>query len=156
VRYLLWSLILLCLALPAHAQRKVAVVKPDGTTQLYIPAKPRRVVVTVHDTVTRIVHDTVERVLVMSERVVDRPVVLEPVVFSYRDTVRLQAPPDMKRSAFGIFGYADFRGSCVAPALSIDLDRIDIWLYAGSYYTSVNHIMTGTAGVSAFAPLFSW
>lgn len=154
----LFAILLLLFACSvAHAQQ-VRVVTPNGDSAAYIPQHARRIVK--HDTTTKIQHDTISftREAYYESHEVERerllPIVVDVKVIMPRDTITIVP---RRTSSFGIFGYADFRGASVCPAVKIDLDKIIFWIYAGGYYVSDGrHIATWTAGLSAYIPMLKF
>ena len=159
-----WITLILLIALihSAHAQHRVRMVQPNGDTVTYVPEAPRTIVRHEHDTI--VIRDTTVQVYASREVIHDnvQPMIVQPlfqpivepsspiVIIEHAAT----APKEV--SSIGIFGYSDFRGSAIAPAAQILLGSFHLWLYAGAYYTSTNHLATWTAGVSGYAAIVNF
>lgn len=144
-------ILLLCVTAHASMAQRIRIVEANGDSATYIRERPRTIVK--HDTVTHITieRDTIYRVTALESREVMQPTLIQPIVIVERDSAQPLLATDA--GSIGLFGYTDFRGSSIAPAMQVMLGTFHLWLYAGAYYTSVDHRATWTAGISGFAPI---
>jgi hypothetical protein len=156
MRFLIALVLFFGLADSARAQQ-VDVVRPDGTHVPYVPQ--RQHVHIKHDTIyfPVAVHDTTRERTEQIYRLDTGRVSLQ-VAFTlqpYRPLDSVQITPPKPLAEVGIFGYADFYGTTIAPSGVIHLGGLDVWLYLGAYYTSRTHQTYVTSGIAAFAPFFT-